>query len=67
MKDPIDYYWKKRIEKCKEASEGNNFKVYTAGSKEEVKNLILGEIFPKLHFESVSWGDSMSMLSTEIM
>jgi hypothetical protein len=36
MKDPIDYYWKKRIEKCKEAFEENNFEVYTAGSKEEV-------------------------------
>ena len=47
--------------------EENNFEVYTVGSKEKVKNLILDEIFPKLPFESVSWGDSMSILSTEII
>ncbi len=36
MKNPIDIYWKKRIEKCQEAFEKNNFKVYTADSKGEV-------------------------------
>jgi hypothetical protein len=29
--------------------------------------MIFDEIFPKLHFESVSWGDSISMLSSEII
>ncbi len=67
MKNPIDIYWKKRIEKCQEAFEKNNFEVYTADSKGEVKKLILDKIFPKLHFETVSWGDSISMLSTEII
>ena len=67
MKDPIDIYWKKRIEKCKEAFEENNFEVYTSDSKEDVKNLITDEIFPKLHFKSVSWGDSMSMTATGII
>ena len=67
MKDPVDFYWKKRIEKCKEAFEENNFRVYTADTKEDVKNLIMEEIFPQLHFKSVSWGDSMSMISTGII
>jgi L-lactate utilization protein LutC len=67
MKNHIEIYWKKRIEKCKEAFERNNFEAYTVDSNEEVKKLILDEIFPKLHFESVSWGDSISMLSTGII
>jgi len=67
MINPIDIYWKKRIEKCQEAFEKNNFEVYTVDSKDEVKNLILDKIFPKLHFKTVSWGDSISMLSTEII
>ena len=67
MKNPIDFYWRKRIEKCKEAFEKNNFEVYTSGSKDEVKKLILDKIFPNLHFKTVSWGDSISMLSTEII
>ena len=67
MINPIDIYWKKRIEKCQEAFEKNNFEVYTVDSKDEVKKLILDKIFPKLHFKTISWGDSISMLSTEII
>ena len=67
MIKPIDIYWKKRIEKCQEAFEKNNFEVYAVDSKDEVKKLILDKIFPKLHVKTVSWGDSISMLSTEII
>jgi L-lactate utilization protein LutB len=67
MKDPIDFYWKKRIEKCKEAFENNNFEVYTADSINKVKKLIVYEIFPKIQVKSVSWGDSISMVSSEII
>ena len=67
MTDFVELFWKRRIEKCKEAFEKNHFEVYTAGKKEEVKKLILDEIFPKLDFKSVSWGDSISMLSSGII
>jgi LUD domain len=67
MNDPIDFYWKKRIEKCKEAFEKNNFEVYTADNINEVKKLIVNQIFPKIHVESVAWGDSISMLSSGII
>jgi len=67
MKDPIDFYWKKRIEKCKEAFENNNFEVYTADSINKVKKLIVYEIFPKIQVKSVSWGDSITMVSSEII
>lgn len=67
MNDPIKYYWEKRIEKCREAFERNNFDVYTVGRLDEVKALILNEIMSKFDFESVSWWDSLSMLSSGIM
>jgi len=67
MKNPIEFYWAKRIEKCREAFEENNFEVFIVNSNDEVKKLILDEIFPKLKFKSVSWGDSISMLSTGII
>ena len=67
MKNPIDFYWTKRIEKCKESLEKNNFEIYRADNKDDVKKLILDEIFPKLHVKSASWGDSISMLSTGII
>jgi hypothetical protein len=67
MKNHIDIYWKKRIETCEEAFKKNHFEVYTTGSIDEVKHLILDDIFPKLHVESVSWGDSISMLSSGVI
>jgi L-lactate utilization protein LutC len=67
MNGPIDFYWKKRIENCKEAFEKNNFEVYTADNINEVRKLIVNQIFPKIHVESVAWGDSISMLSSGII
>ena len=67
MNGPIDFYWKKRIKKCKEAFEKNNFEVYTADNINEVKKLIVNQIFPKIHVESAAWGDSISMLSSGII
>ena len=46
--------------------EKNNFEIYRVDNKDDVKKLILDEIFPKLHVKSASWGDSISMLSTGI-
>lgn len=65
MENTLDLYWQKRIEKCKEAFTKNNFKVYTANDKEEANKLILDVILPKLDCTSVSWGDSVSMLSSK--
>lgn len=67
MENPIDYYWDKHIEKCREALEKNNFDVFTADKLNDVKTLIIDEILPKIDFKIVSWGDSMSMLSSGIM
>lgn len=67
MKNPIDDYWEKRIDKCKAAFEKNNFEVYTIGTVKEVKKVILVDILPKLQCHSISWGDSISMLSSGII
>lgn len=67
MKKSIEFYWKKRIEKCKEALEKNNFEAFVSEDTSKAKDLILTEILPKLTFESVSWGDSISMRSTDII
>jgi len=67
MAEPIDYYWDKRIEKCMEALKKNNFDVYRADRLDDVNAVILQEIFPKIDFKTVSWGDSMSMLSSGIL
>jgi L-lactate utilization protein LutC len=67
MNKSIDLYWEKRIEKCKEALEKNNFEAFITKDTSTAKGLILSGILPKLSCKSVSWGDSISMLSTDII
>ncbi len=67
MNKDIEIYWKKRIEKCKEALERNNFEAFVSNDNSTATDLIRNEILPNLSFTSVSWGDSISMLSTGII
>ena len=66
-KNSIDAYWSGKTAACRDALEKNNFDVYEARDINEVKPLIIDEIFPRLRVESVSWGDSMSMLESGII
>jgi hypothetical protein len=67
MNNDIEFYWKKRIEKCKEALESNNFEAFVSPDFSTARDLIQNEILPSLSCVSVSWGDSISMLSTGII
>ncbi len=67
MPNPMETYWQKKIEKCREALVQNHFDVYTADRQDDVKRLIRDDILSKLNVRSVSWGDSLSMLATGIL
>jgi L-lactate utilization protein LutB len=64
MEKPIENYWKARLEGVKEALEDNNFDVFIADSAEKVKEIVLGEILPKVNPKSVSWGGSVTFVAT---
>lgn len=64
MKDPINNFWQLKLENVKESLEKNNFDVFIARDAEDAKNTALEQIIPKLDIESVSWGGSMSFVST---
>jgi L-lactate utilization protein LutB len=64
MKNPIDNYWNLKLELVKERLEKNNFEVFIAEDGEKAKNIALEEIIPNLDAKSVSWGGSMSFVST---
>ncbi len=64
MKSPIDTYWQLKLEAVKENLENNNFEVHIAESAEAAKELALDKIIPSLNIKSVSWGGSMSFVST---
>lgn len=64
MKNPIDNYWKLKLEAVKENLEINNFEVFLADTAEDAKNLALNKVIPALDIESISWGGSMSFVGT---
>jgi len=66
VEKPIENYWQIRLDKVKEMLEENNFEVFLAENAEEAKKILLQEILPKTGAKSVSWGGSMTFISTGI-
>jgi L-lactate utilization protein LutB len=64
MENPIDNYWKLKLENVKEALESNNFEVFIADNSEEACNIVLEKVIPNENIKSVSWGGSMTFVGT---
>lgn len=64
MENPIDNYWKLKLENVKEALESNNFEVFIADNSEEASNIVLEKVIPNENIKSVSWGGSMTFVRT---
>ncbi len=64
MKNPVENYWNLKLEMVKEKLEKNNFEVFLAETSEDAKNIALNDIIPELDVKSVSWGGSMTFVST---
>ena len=67
MRQTLDKYWEKRIEKCRAALAKNNFEPFTAQDPGEALMIIRQEILPTLEIHTASWGDSLSMRATGIL
>ncbi|OQY01530.1 MAG: lactate utilization protein [Desulfobacteraceae bacterium 4572_130] len=64
MKNPVNNYWNIKLEQIKEKLEKNNFEVFIASNAKAGKDIALNDIIPSLNIKSVSWGGSMSFVST---
>lgn len=64
MDKPIENYWKIRLANLKEALEGNNFEVFIADSINAAKDIVLEKIVPTTGAQSVSWGGSVTFITT---
>ena len=64
MEKPMDHYWTARLKDLKEVLEANSFEVFIAQTKENAKEIVLQEILPKVGAKSVSWGGSMTFVSS---
>ncbi|MBW2193714.1 MAG: lactate utilization protein [Deltaproteobacteria bacterium] len=66
MDKPIEHYWRIRLKTVREALEENNFEVFLAKDAEEAKRIALEKIIPALDVKSISWGGSMTFVSTSL-
>jgi len=64
MQQPIEAYWRMRLEGLKVELEANNFEVFIAESAERAKNIVTEEIIQKVNPKSVSWGGSMTFVAS---
>ncbi len=60
-------FWELRLEYYKKALENNNFQVYIAQTFAHAELIFRQEIFPQLNVKTASWGDSLTLKSTNIM
>lgn len=64
MDRPVDHYWELRLKRVQEALEKNNFSVAIAQNAQDAKRIVLENILPSLSVKSVSWGGSMTFVTT---
>ncbi|MCK5099757.1 MAG: lactate utilization protein [Desulfobacteraceae bacterium] len=64
MKNPIDNYWKLKLENVKDSLESNNFEVFIADNSADASKIVLENIIPALDIKSISWGGSMTFINT---
>ena len=64
MDKPIENYWNKRLTDLKKALEENNFEVFLAETASQADKVVREDILPKTGAKTVSWGGSMTFLTT---
>ena len=64
MDQPIEMYWKIKIDETRERLEANNFDVSVAAGISDARALVLEEIIPRLKPQSISWGGSMTFVAS---
>lgn len=64
MDQPINEYWKIKLNETREQLIANNFEVHIAASANDAKDIVLRGILPKLKPKLISWGGSMTFLAS---
>ena len=64
MDQPIDMYWKIRLNDTKEQLEANNFDVTIASDISHAKTIVLEKLIPQLKPQRISWGGSMTFVAS---
>jgi hypothetical protein len=66
MDNPIEKYWKIRLQRIQNVLEANHFDVYIADNKDLAKKLAYETIIPAIAPQSISWGGSVTFVGTRL-
>jgi hypothetical protein len=66
MDNPIDEYWKIRLQRIQKVLDANHFDVYIADNKDLAKKLAYETIIPAIAPQTISWGGSMTFVGTRL-
>jgi hypothetical protein len=66
MYEPIERYWKVRLNDVKEALNANNFDAVVVDNAIEAKTRVLEKMIPETGATSISWGGSLTFIATGI-
>ena len=66
METPVEVYWRIRLKEVAAALDANNFAVYQAADLDMARTIVMEQIFPGTGAKSVSWGGSMTLISSGI-
>lgn len=64
MKDSVQHYWQLRLERLAQVLEKNHFEAHVAENVEQAKALALDTLIPAIRPKRISWGGSMTFVST---
>ena len=64
MDQPIEMYWKIKLNETKEQLEANNFEVTIAAGISDAKTIVLEKLIPQLKPQRISWGGSMTFVAS---
>ncbi len=64
MDQPVEMYWKIKLNETKEQLEANNFEVTIAAGISDAKTIVLEKLIPQLKPQRISWGGSMTFVDS---
>ena len=64
MDQPVNEYWKIKLNETREQLIANNFEVHIAANANDAKDIVLRDILPKLRPKRIAWGGSMTFLAS---
>ncbi len=63
----VDNFWLTKLSQVQKELHNRNFGAHIADTTDQARDLVLNDILPGLTFDTMSWGDSMTLAATRLV